>query len=65
MPFIPGENSGTPARRESSRSSFVFPSGKNASASLASKHFGDLVGKSDFGGSEALDKTRQQYNAGE
>jgi hypothetical protein len=65
MPIIPGENNGTPRRRESDRGSFSFPSGKNASASLAAKHFGDMVGKSDFGGSESLDKIKQQYNAGE
>jgi hypothetical protein len=64
MPIIPGENNGTPARRESDRGSFSFPSSKNASAALAAKHFGDL-GKSDWSGSKSVDSIKQQYNAGE
>ncbi len=64
MPIIPGENNGTPIRRESGRGSFSFPSSKNASAALAAKHFGDL-GKSDWSGAESVDSIKQKYNAGE
>jgi hypothetical protein len=64
MPIIPGENSGSPRRRESDRGSFSFPSTKDSSETMMRKHFGDLHG-SDWSGSSSVDSIKQRYNAGE
>ncbi len=64
MPIIPGENNGTPIRRESGRGSFSFPSSKESTEAMFAKHFGRAPG-SDWSGAKSVDSIKQKYNAGE
>lgn len=52
MPIIPGENNGTPSRRESDRDTFSFPSSKHKEAALFAKHFGDVKTGADWSNQE-------------